>query len=568
MERGDSMKNLNIPVGISDFGEIRMGGYYYVDKSGLIGELLKTDGTKATLITRPRRFGKTVGMSMLSCFFDIRRDSQGLFEGLEISKDEELCKKWMNQFPTLFFSFKDVDGLNFESAREMFRNRIADLCKQHIYLGDSGRVNEMDRKVFWQLADTVDGSPSDAELKTSLSLLMKMMQDHYGRQVILLLDEYDVPLAKADAKGYYRQMLDLVRPFMSTAVKDNSSLRFAVITGCLKIGKESIFTGMNNFTTDTISDSRYNEFFGFTQEEVAAFLEDAGCSGQMETVRTWYDGYHFGNVDVYCPWDVLNYVKKMVTEGNARPENFWEHTSDNAVIRTFLERTEFDVSEKFETLLAGGSVQEAVNENLTYDSVADSEGNFWSLLYLSGYLTKVRSEDTGQKERTDGVTALKIPNAEVMEIFRKSVVEWFYRKAAGSNRQELFRAVWDGEDGKLTMLLSDFLFDTISFHDYAESYYHAFLTGLFAGSGYIVESNYESGLGRPDLVIKDRARRQAAVIEVKVADSEAGLETGCDTALGQIAEKQYAKGLERSGFKKVLCFGIAFFRKECLVKTI
>lgn len=558
-----------IPVGISDFGKIRANGYYYIDKTGLIPELLKTEGTEVTLFTRPRRFGKTLGINMLAHFFDIRKDSRALFEGLEVSRHPEICNIWMNQWPTLFLTFKDIDGLGFEAAKGMLRNQIARLCNEHIYLEKSEKVSENDRKVFSQLADFVDGKPTDDQLKTSLSLMMRMMEMHYGRPVILLLDEYDVPLAKADSHGYYAQMLGIIKVMLSTCFKDNRSLKFAVITGCLRISKESIFTGTNNFTADTISGNRYNEFFGFTHHEVETLLRDAKCEEHSEKIRNWYDGYHFGSLDIYCPWDVLNYIRKAVTEGIRTPENFWEHTSDNAVIRSFLEHTDFDVTEKFEILLRGGYIKETIAENLTYNFLMSSEENLWSLLYFTGYLTQAREDEMDAGDHlAKKQCALKIPNAEVMEIFQKSVVEWFHQKAASSDRKELFNAIWNGEAEKLTDLISDLLFDTISFHDYAESFYHAFMAGLLANSGYAVESNYEYGLGRPDIVIKDRKRRCAVIIEVKIAKSEKKLGQECQSALNQIKEKQYDKKAVQSGFKNVICYGIAFYQKSCLAKSV
>ena len=324
---------------------------YYIDKSALIRELLAVSAAKVTLITRPRRFGKTLGMSMLSSFFDIRKDSCALFDGLEVSEDDTLCRDWMNQWPTLFLSFKDVDGLNFSSAWGMLRNRIAFLFNQHSYLAESSRVNENDRKVFLQLADPVDGRPTDDMLKTSISLIMHMMQAHYGKPVILLLDEYDVPLAKASSNGYYPQMLEVIRSMMSTALKDNSSLRFAVITGCLKIAKESIFTGTNNFVSDTISGSRLDEYFGFTQYEVEKLLKDAQLESHADDIRDWYDSYHFGEADVYCPWDVLNYIYDLQSDPAARPAGYWKNTSDNAIIRSFIDSAGSSITMKLESLM-------------------------------------------------------------------------------------------------------------------------------------------------------------------------------------------------------------------------
>ena len=313
------MKRLNIPVGVSNFEEIRKTGSYYVDKTGLIEELLKTFSTQVTLVTRPRRFGKTLGMSMLASFFDARKDSSELFEGLKIAENNKICREWMNQYPVIFLSLKDVDGLSFESAKDMLRMQIAALYNEHFYLKQSERVNENEREIFGQLANVVQGRPTDAMLKMSLSVLMRMMEMHYGKKVILLLDEYDVPLAKASSHKYYDEMLEIIRAMMSTALKDNTSLQFAVITGCLRVSKESIFTGTNNFVSDTISDTRLNEYFGFTQKEVDQILTDAKREDQLATVKAWYDGYHFGEFDIYCPWDVMNYVSRLQTDPSARP---------------------------------------------------------------------------------------------------------------------------------------------------------------------------------------------------------------------------------------------------------
>lgn len=562
------MKDISVPIGNSDFREIREEGYYYIDKTGLIEELLHKQGTKITLITRPRRFGKSLGMSMLAHFFDIREDSRRLFEGLKVSGNKELCEKWQNQYPVLFLSFKDIDGLDFEGAKDMLRSRIFELCMEHSYLEKSEKVSEYARTFFSQMSDIVNGKMTDAQLKTSISLIIQMMQKYYGKQVILLIDEYDVPVAKANINGYYEQMIDLIRGILSAALKDNTALKFAILTGCLKITKESIFTGTNNFTTDTISDRRYNEYFGFTHKEVEKLLQDAEMENKLELVQQWYDGYHFGDMDIYCPWDVLNYVKKVLEQGLEKPENFWEHTSDNAVIEQFLEKTDFDVTEKFETLLSGNYIKETISENLTYNFLASSEENLWSLLYMTGYLTKVKPEDMEKDDKLEeGQTALRIPNAEVTDIFRKSVVEWFHKKVMNSDRRELFSALWNGDAEALTELLSDLLFDTISFHDYAESFYHAFVTGMVVSAGYIVESNYENGLGRSDIVVKDRRKRRAVVIEAKIAADENTMEKECRNVLFQIEEKQYARKLERSGFRKVIRYGISFYKKECLVKT-
>ena len=349
-------------------------------------------------------------------------------------------------------------------------------------------------------------------------------------------------------------------------IKDNNSLEFAVITGCLQIAKESIFTGTNNFVSDTISDTQLNEYFGFTQDEVNRLLADTGLAPYAEEIREWYDGYHFGDFDVYCPWDVMNHVQNLLLNPDSKPKNFWENTSDNSIIRTFLKRTDFDINDKFETLLAGEYIVEPIEENLTYDVLESSEENLWSLLYLTGYLTRLRPDEIPGLRLLPGHYALKVPNKEVLGIFKKSVKAWLMETTAQKDRNELFAALWDENAQRLTELISDLLFDTISYHDYAESFYHAFLTGLFSNAGYRVESNYENGLGRSDLVVKDRRNRRAVVLEAKRTYYEDQMENACEEALSQIREKQYTEKVERDGYKKAGRLGLAFFQKKCLVK--
>lgn len=556
------MQEIKVPIGRSGFADIRKNGYYYIDKSGLIRELLRTDGRQVTLITRPRRFGKTLGMSMLSEFFDIRKESRELFAGLSVTVDEDLCKNWMNKYPVLFLSFKSVDGLDFEKACHKFAAVISDLYKEHLYLLESDKLDAFSKESYCQVASQ---KASQGMMENSLLNLTRMMKAYYGRPVILLMDEYDVPLAKASDNGYYKEMLDVMKGVMQ-AVKDNDALKFSVITGCLRIAKESIFTGTNNFVSDTISDTRLNEFFGFTQKEVDLVLRDAGLTAHTEVIKEWYDGYHFGDFDIYCPWDVMNHVQNLLLNPDSKPKNFWENTSDNSIIRTFLKRTDFDINDKFETLLAGEYIVEPIEENLTYDVLESSEENLWSLLYLTGYLTRLRPDEIPGLRLLPGHYALKVPNKEVLGIFKKSVKAWLMETTAQKDRNELFAALWDENAQRLTELISDLLFDTISYHDYAESFYHAFLTGLFSNAGYRVESNYENGLGRSDLVVKDRRNRRAVVLEAKRTYYEDQMENACEEALSQIREKQYAEKVERDGYKKAGRLGLAFFQKKCLVK--
>ena len=555
------MVNLKIPVGISDFEKIRKNDYYFVDKSGLIEELLNTESNEVTLITRPRRFGKTLGMSMLASFFDIRRDSSELFQGLKISQKEELCQKWMNQYPVLFVTFKDVDGLDYQSAKEMLRIQIADRCNEYLYLISSEKVNENDKAIFRQLADVVKGDVSDAMLKTGIALIMRMLKDYYEKPVILLLDEYDVPLAKASAHGYYAEMLEVMRAMISTALKDNPSLRFAVVTGCLRISRESIFTGTNNFVSDTIFDTRLNEYFGFLQDEVEQLLTAIGAKDKAGIVKEWYDGYHFGSYDVYCPWDVLNYGNRFQTTGSDVPVSFWKNTSDNAIIRSFVEIQSDIITDKLETLMSGGFIRQKIVEDLTYDYLHSSEENLWSVLYLTGYLTIDRKES----RVLDGEYALIIPNAEIQEIFETTSQKWFQDYAASCDRRKLFAAVWNGDTEQMSVEMNRLLRQTISYYDYREDFYHAFLAGIFAGAGYMVESNKEYGEGRSDIVVKDLRDGRAAVFEVKYAKRLTDLEQECEKAVMQIDDRMYAKTLE-DRYDQVSCFGIAFYKKRCLIQ--
>ena len=558
------MNDLKIPVGISDFAKIRNYGYYYVDKTRLIADLLEKETAEVTLITRPRRFGKTMGMSMLANFFDIRKDSKAMFEGLEISKNAALCSEWMNQWPVLFLTFKDVDGLTFASAKEMLLNRIAAIYNDHSYLLEGTRVQENDRKVFERLADEVSGNPTDAMLKTSIVLLMRLMRNHYGKPVILLIDEYDVPIAKASAKGYYPEMLEVIKGLMSTALKDNDALRFAVITGCLRIAKESIFTGTNNFVSDTISSSHLNEYFGFTQADVDQILKDADCQEHAADIKNWYDGYHFGDLDVYCPWDVMNYLRDLQRNPKAKPASYWKNTSDNSIIRSFIDYAGRSISRKLETLLSGGYILQRIEENLTYDYLHSSEENLWSILYLTGYLTQVREEDLPDP-LPEKMSALMIPNAEVQEIFETTIQKWFDESAQTWNRKALFDAVWSGKAEVLTEQMNKLLRKTISYHDYKEDFYHAFLAGIFAGAGYEVDSNKEHGEGRSDVVVLDPEGDRVAIFEAKYSRTQDAMSKDCAAALEQIEDRQYAKEFEED-YDSVLCYGIAFYKKRCLVR--
>ncbi len=546
-----------IPVGTSDFAEIRQEKFYYIDKTALIEELLKTRGTKATLITRPRRFGKTLNMNMLSEFFDIRKDNKHLFEGLYISNNKEICNNWQNQYPVLFLTFKSVDGLSFDSAIEKLKIVISDMCIRHYYLLDSNKVNEVQKECFKRLAHK---SSSMGETQNSLIALVQMLESHYGKPVILLIDEYDVPLAKASENGYYKEMLDVIKGIMQV-IKDNSLLKIAVITGCLRIAKESIFTGMNNLVSDTISDTRLNEYFGFTQKEVTKLLEDTGLSTHSEEIKEWYDGYNFGGFYVYCPWDVMNHVSRLLLNPEAKPAGYWKNSSGNTIIRSFIDVYSSTVKKKFETLMSGGYIIQGIKEGLTYDYIHSSEENLWSVLYFTGYLTRAKEETAGKN-----VFALSVPNAEVMEIFEDAIKEWFSETSNQWDKKALFDAVWNMDDKCISVEITKLLRKTISYHDYKEDFYHAFFAGIFAGAGYIVESNKEHGEGRSDIIVQDYTGDRMAVFEVKYSKSQDGLENECLKAIEPIDDKMYAKEFEED-YSQVICYGISFYKKRCMVKV-
>lgn len=558
------MINLNIPVGISDFAQIRQNEYYYVDKSGLVSEILKTPATEVTLITRPRRFGKTLGMSMLYNFFDIKKGSRKLFEGLEISKKDNVCKEWMNQYPVIFLTFKNIDGLNFQGAYDQLVYEIGSLFEEHSYLTDCEQLSENERQMFRRLQNQ---QASTVEISRSLQLLLQIMNKYYGKPVILLLDEYDVPLAKASTNNYYDQMLEIIKTMMSTALKDNSNLKFAIITGCLKISKESIFTGTNNFVSDTISSTRLNEYFGFTQKDVETILEDANITDQAQNIKKWYDGYQFGDFDVYCPWDVMNYVRDLLKNPQARPESYWKNTSDNAIIRSFIDYAGSNITKKLETLLSGGYIMQRVEEDLTYDYLHSSEDNLWSVLYLTGYLTKVRKEELSKAASdhiSNELSALKIPNEEIIEIFETTIKKWFEDNSKIWNRQPLFDAVWKKDTETATKEMNKLLRKTISYHDYKEDFYHAFLAGIFAGAGYMVESNKEHGEGRSDVVVYDSIDGRVVIFEAKYSKTIDAMDQDCQAAIKQIDQRMYAKEYEDS-CDEVICYGISFYKKRCTI---
>lgn len=546
-------------VGNENFDEFIKENGYYVDKTELLYELAEKTRNKVTLFTRPRRFGKTLTMSMMESFFDINRDSREVFRGLNILNHPEFCAKWMNQYPVLFLSFKDVEGLDFEGAYGMLKDTLASVCKRYVYLRDSEKALEEDKEIFNRL---ISQKAKPEEIKTSLTTIMRMMNAVHGRPVILLVDEYDVPLAKAEAakcKEFYRRMLDIVRGLMSTALKTNEYLKFAVITGCLRISKESIFTGVNNFACYSVLNRRFSQYFGFTREEVAEMLDYAGLDEKSGIITEWYDGYIFGNSEVFCPWDVVSYLASVIDGEEEEPQNFWANTSGNIILDDFINHPEIDVFDKFETLLNGGIISEEILQELTYDHLGESEKNLWSVLLMTGYVSKA------DKNSRKGKIKLKIPNAEIAEIFRDAVVARFNRTLDASKVKEFITAMWNKDENGASISLTDILWNSISYFDYGEEYYHGILNGLFTSRGYTVDSNDEAGLGRLDLRVRDRANRRILLLEFKRSKKEAELDKDCDVAIGQMIKNGYAR-IMPEGYEQQVVYGIAFFGKKAKVR--
>jgi len=551
-----------VSVGEADFAALRNNNAYYVDKTEIMYELVHDTNNKVTIFNRPRRFGKTLMMSMMENFFSIRKDSKSLFDNLNISKHKTFCKEWMNQYPVLFISFKDVEAEDFNGAYKMLASRLADVCKGLTDIGKSDLVNPADKDIFSRL---MYKKAEVAEVKNSVKTIMRMLYTVYGKQVILLIDEYDVPLAKASEKdtaknGYYSKMLDVIKGIMSTALKDNKFLKFAVVTGCFRIANESIFTGTNNFVSYSVLDERFSRYFGFLEDEVDTMLEVADRKEAAKDIKEWYDGYIFGNSYVYCPWDVINYLSALKKRRDAKPKNYWKNASHNGILLTFVKRTDFDVSDKFEALLNGETIVQTISDELTYDTLHSTEDNLWSVLLMTGYITKADPEEDGD------TVSLKIPNKEISSIFEDTVVKYFNETVNTDSIKELLDSLWDSDEERATEIVSDLLWNTISYNDYHEDYYHAFLAGVFVGRGYSVESNKEKGLGRPDIFLKDRRNRRAIIIEAKKSDKESDLDKDCDKAIKQIIDEKYAEGI--SGYEQILCYGVAFYQKQAKVKLL
>ena len=554
------MESRKLPVGIENFEEIRTEGFYYVDKTGLIRDLLNNWG-KVNLFTRPRRFGKTLNMSMLKSFFEIGAD-RTLFDGLAISRETALCEAYMGKFPVVFVSLKGVDGLTFEDAYTMLKTIVRTEASRHYYLKTSEKVSTENKQIFEEIL-----SGKYEEMADSLRLLSQMLFQHYGQKAVLLIDEYDVPLDKAFQHGYYREMVALIRSLFGQALKTNDFLQFAVLTGCLRVSKESIFTGLNNFKVLSITDSRFDEHFGFTDAEVKMLLDDYNLTAHNGETKEWYDGYRFGCVDVYCPWDVINHVDRLCSEPNAEPQAYWINTSGNDLVKRFVDKADKTTQGEIERLIAGEAIEKAVRLELTYNEIDSSIDNLWSVLFTTGYLTQA-----GKAAR--GVSKLVIPNREVREVFILQIQEWFKETVVQDEKpmQAFCQAFLDGNAGeiqkRLTAILGKMIsiLDTKARDDQKENFYHGLLLGLLRSEpNWLILSNAESGDGFSDILIEPEDPDAGIVIEVKYSPMLAGMESACEAAMNQIKEKRYDERLRNEGRENITAFGIAFCKKRCRV---
>ena len=550
---------LKLPVGIENFEEIRKSGFYYIDKTRLIEQLLQNWG-KVNLFTRPRRFGKTLNMSMLKSFFEIGTDSS-LFEGLYISNNTELCNEYMGKYPVIFLSLKGVDGLTFSKSKEMLSEIIKEEADRHHYLKNSEKLTQEDRISFQSIL-----TGTDENIENSLKTLSRFLYKHYDRKTIIIIDEYDVPLDKAFQNGYYKEMVALIKGIFGQALKTNDFLQFAILTGCLRISKESIFTGLNNFEVLSILNVQYDECFGFTDAEVRKILKDYGLSAHYADMKEWYDGYRFGNTDIYCPWDVIRYSKSLCMDEEAKPEDFWSNSSGNAIVRRFIDKADASTKNEIERLIAGEYIEKEISQELTYEELDDKIENLWSVLFTTGYLT--------QQGRTDDDRyRLAIPNKEIRNLFIKKVREWFRdaSKNDGKALEEFCNAFIQKNSQKIEQLFGDYLWNTISIRDTAvakekkENFYHGILLGLLGyKSNWIIKSNAESGTGYSDILIEAPDNRTGIVIELKYAEN-GNMDKACLDAIKQIEEKDYVGRLKQDGMRNFISYGIACYKKDCKV---
>ena len=564
---------LKLPVGIDDFRKLRESSFYYVDKTRLIEQLL-LNWSEVTLFTRPRRFGKTLNMSMLKSFFEIGTD-KSLFDGLYISGNKELCDEYMGKYPVIFLSFKGVEGLTYDEAFDAFVRVIGKEISRVSFLADSDKLTMLEREQYKGLTIIEDGNFvfSKDKLISSLQLLSQMLYKHYDQKVVILIDEYDVPLDKAFQNGYYKEMVSLIRGLFGQALKTNEFLQFAVLTGCLRVSKESIFTGLNNFEINSIVDIDHDEQFGFTDDEVIKLLSDYDRSERYPDVKEWYDGYHFGNADIYCPWDVINFAKKLVSDPSARPSAFWINSSGNDMVKRFVDKADQTTRDEIEKLVAGGFVEKQLRLDLTYDEIDNTIDNLWSVLFTTGYLTKIGEVKVPDSESY--AYKLVIPNKEVREVFILQIQEWF--KAVVANDDDtmklLSKAILDKDEKQIARQLNIVMSRMISILDTKapdamnENFYHGLLLGLLRGSNpdWLIKSNRESGDGFSDILIEPEDPDAGIVIEVKYAKEMKELDAACEAAMAQIKDKRYDEALRDEGRCDILAYGIAFCRKRCRV---
>lgn len=562
-------KPLKLPVGIENFKEIRTEGFYYVDKTKLIKQLLEQWG-KVNLFTRPRRFGKTLNMSMLQCFFEIGTDP-ALFDGLFISQNKDFCETYLGKFPVIFLSLKNVDGLTFEEAQYHLSELIGMEAERFQFLLDSDRLSDNDKKKYHALIDLSEGhySMDKGILTSSLQILSQLLSKHYNQKTIILIDEYDVPLDKAFQHGYYTEMVSLIRGLLGQALKTNDFLQFAVLTGCLRVSKESIFTGLNNFKVLSISDARFDEQFGFTNLEVTQILNTYHLEEHLQEMKEWYDGYRFGDADVYCPWDVINHVDRLSGDPKAPPQSYWINTSGNDLVKRFIDKADKTTKNEIERLIHGESIEKAIRLELTYDEIDTTIDNLWSVLFTTGYLTQ-----TCRAEKE--IYSLKIPNKEIKEVFVLQIQEWFKNIIQKDTRplQNFCTSFLDGNieeiQNYLTHTLSNMIsiLDTKARDNQKENFYHGLLLGLLRSEpNWLIHSNAESGDGFSDILIEPENPDTGIVIEVKYSSSFTGLEKSCDTALMQIKERRYDEKLRNEGRNEILAYGISFCKKRCSVKV-
>lgn len=559
-----------LPIGVDSFEKIRKNHYYYVDKTKLIEQIIH-NFSEVTLFTRPRRFGKTLNMSMLKCFLEIGADPS-LFDGLYISSNRELCEKYMGKYPVIFLSLKSIEGSDYTSAKDEFVELVSREYKRFSFLLDSDHLDEDDKAIYRSLIQLVNGqfTMSEKTLKNSLVNLSNLLYKHFGKKTVILIDEYDVPLDKAFNNGYYKEMVSLLRGFLGNALKTNDSLQFAVLTGCLRISKESIFTGLNNFNILSVIDKNFDEEFGFTDREIKELLSFYHLDDKFDEMKEWYDGYHFGDADVYCPWDVMNHMYRLVNDASTKPQNYWINTSGNDLVKRFIDKANKTTREEIEILVTGGSVEKNVRLELTYDELDSTIDNLWSVLFTTGYLTY-----TGITE--SGAYKLVIPNKEVREVFKVQIQEWF-KEQIFSNTDQL-NVFWDamehGKADKVQNYLNRILSNSISIYDTKdsrfgkESSYHALLVGLLAGNdNWLVKSNVEAGDGFADIIVETDDPDKGLVIELKYSDEASGMENACIKALNQIQGKRYDEYLKNDGITDILYYGISFCRKRSKVMTL